>query len=240
MIRTSLIAITATVLLLGATACSSDDGDNASPTSIPGAVTAVSGSPAPGATPGGVATVDATEEALARDLAFLAGYVLTQPEAPTGFIMRANQPVARREAAVANIGITPVATFLNLSDLQGAWFSFFVRTEPESSISSRVLAFATPESATRYVEIIAGLQRSDYPAATSVERVQAADIGSLAQMMRYRVPGSRELEYSWVQGRFVGQIVLRYAGDIESTDDPALVVELARRQSARMAAEPGQ
>lgn len=231
MFRKPLIISVASALILAAAACGGDDDGDA------GATAPAGGTPtaAVATTPESVPTLDPTEEAFAAQLSGLAGFVLTQEEVPAGFTLRATQPVTRREAAVANIGITPVGTFLDTADLQGAWVSFFVRSQPETSFSSRVYAFETPESARRYVEIIAALTNADYPAATSVERVQAADIGDIAQMMRYRVPGSRSLEYTWAQGRFVGQIVLRYAGDIESTEDVAVIVERARVQEARIA-----
>jgi hypothetical protein len=223
MTRIPLILI-ATAALLVSAACG---GDDATPASTP---TTAASTPAAG-TPAGEPTPDPTDEALARSLAGLAPLTLPSGDAPPGYEQRTSQPVARREAAVANIAIKPLATFLNLSDLQGAWVSFFVRTQPETSLSSRVYAFETPASATRFVETIANIQLTDYPAAIAVERVQADDIGDIAQMMRYRVPGSRTLEYTWAQGRYAGQVVLRYAGDIESTDDVGFILALARKQA---------
>ncbi len=234
MTRTPRMFLTAATLLLAgaalllSAACDRDSSEPPAPTATAAASVTASAEPTP----------DPTDEALAISLSRLAALTLAPADVPPGYEARASLPVARREAAVANVAIKPLATFLNLSDLEGAWVSFFVRTQPETSLSSRVFSFAKPESATRLVETIAALSVADYPAATAVERVQADDIGGTSQMMRFRVPGSRMLEYTWTQGRYAGQVVLRYAGDIESTEDVGLIVSLARIQAAKMQAAP--
>jgi hypothetical protein len=64
--------------------------------------------------------------------------------------------------------------------------------------------------------------------------VQSDKIEDKAQMMLYRLAGGRAYDYTWTQGRYAGQIVLRYSGDVDSPEDRSLMVALARRQAELM------
>ena len=220
------------VALLLAAACGGDGDAKPPPESSVTAAAAPTGAAATQGAP----TPDRTEEAFAAKLGVLGTLVLKQGDVPTTYTIRNNQPVSRREAAVSNVAIGKLATFLNTSDLQGAWVAFFVQRQPEISLSSRIYAFGQPASAVNFVRTIGGLETADYPAATGVERVQADTVGEASQMMRYRLPGSLSLEYTWAQGRLAGQIVLRYAGETENPDDVGLIVSLARKQAEKMQA----
>jgi len=183
--------------------------------------------------------LDPTEEALLASLSGLGRYVLTAADAPAGFRLRSNSPVAKRDAAVANVGIKPLSLYINGSDLRGVWATLMTRDNPESGLSSLIYAFGTPQSAQGLVSTVAALQQSDYPGTASVDRVEAEKIGDASQMMSYRLSSGtavtgRTLEYTWAQGRFAGQVILRYAGDVNNPGDVALLVSLARVQSERM------
>ena len=221
----------ATVLLivaLTAAACGGDDNNTtASPT--------VASTSAP-ASPQTEPTADPAGEALAAGLQYLAPLVLQPPDVPAEFTLRNNQAIGPRDAAVANIGIQPLARYIDGSDLEGAWAAFF--TQEDRALSSIVYAFATPAGATGLVGTFAALEPADYPAADTVERVQAGAIEDASQMMLYVLTGARTLEYTWAQGRYAGQIVLRYAGETGNPDDVAFVVSLARTQTERMRAAP--
>jgi hypothetical protein len=228
--RTTLIVVLCAALAL--TACGSGSGSTtpaarATPTAAAAIATAAAGP-----------TVGPTEIAAADELKDLHALTLTATDVPFGFRLRSDQPVRPGEVAAAQIGIPDLAGFIKGSDLQGAWATFYTREQPPSALSSIVYRFGAADSAKNFVATIAGLTSSSYPAAVSVERVQADKIGDVSQMMRYRLQGARTLEYTWVQKGLAGQIVLRYTGDIESPDDVALLVATARKQAARMQAAP--
>lgn len=225
-----VIPIAVTLLALAVSACGGDDG--ADPADTPGPPTARAG-------------LDATEETLLASLSGLGQYVLTTADVPGGYRARSNSPVSRREAAVANVGITPLANYINGSDLQGVWATLMTRDEPESGLSSLIYAFGTPESAQGFVQTLANLEQPDYPSAASVDQVESEKIEDSAQMMSYRIAGSgdtpvsaRTLEYSWSQGRFAGQVIIRYPGDVSNPDDVAMLISLAKLQAERMRALP--
>jgi hypothetical protein len=203
---------------------------------VPGAGTTApaggsSATPAAGVTP----DLSATERAAAAQLGQLGTLVLAQTDVPAGFAQRTNQPAPRSEAARAESGIPKLAIFLNNSSLQGGWAALFTRDDPNAGLSSIVFAFSDPADARKMVELIGGLTTADYGAAVSVERAQADAVGEASTFMRYRLSGARTLEYTWARGRLVGQVILRYAGDIESDGDPGLLVSLARKQDTKMA-----
>lgn len=225
--RFLLAALVVTALAAGA-ACGGGDDDGAANTP-----TSPSGSPA-ATTPAAAITPDRTEEALAASLGRLEPIVLTQAEMPEDYTLRSNQPVGRREVAVSFAGLPPLAGFLDQSELEGAWAAFFTRPSPESAISSIVYSFKTPAGATQMADTIAALTTADYPAATRVDPLQADQVTPSARMKVYVVPGSRTLEYTWTEGRLVGQIILRYAGDVDNPEDSGLIVSLARMQEQRM------
>jgi hypothetical protein len=213
--------------------CGSDDGDGDGAPGAPGttAPSVVAGATVAPPDPG----AEATEEALAVELQDLAGIVLTAEELPPGFTVRSSQPITQGEVAAAQVAIVRLAQYIASSDLEGAWGALYTRDDPPSGISSIVYRFASAGGAARFVETTASLTTEDYVGAISVERVQAEDIGDGAQMMRYRLPGARVLEYNWSQGALAGQVILRYSGDREEPDDPGLLVSLARLQAQRMA-----
>lgn len=231
--RYAILALIVAALASGA-ACGGDDGDG-----TPATATQAAGSPA-ATTPDAGITPDRTEEALAASLARLEPIVLTQGELPDGYTLRSHQPVGRREVAVSFAGLPTLAGFLDKSELEGAWASFFTRTAPEVAISSIVYSFKTPAGATQMADTIAALTTADYPAATRVDPLQADQVTPDARMKVYVVPGSRTLEYTWVEGRLVGQILMRYVGDVDNPDDIGLIVSLARVQQQRMAGAPPQ
>lgn len=158
----------------------------------------------------------------------------TDLDVPSAYTQRNNQPVIATDVVTAQIGIPPLAKYLQSSDLYGAWAAFYSRTEPPSAISSIAYLFGTDAGAAGMITAISALTAADYPAATSVERVQADQVGEASQMMRYALPGAKILEYTWLQGRLTGQVVLRYEGDLETPDDVARLVALARKQWERM------
>ncbi len=222
-----IVALVTGMALLAGLACSG--GDDGGPTATA----------APNGSPTVRSGLDPTEEALLASLSGLGQYVLTTSDAPPGFRLRSSSPVAKREAAVANVAIRPLASFINGSDLQGVWATLMTRENPESGLSSLIYAFETPASAQSFVQTLAGLQQTDYPDAASVDKVQSEKIGDAAQMMAYRLGSgtavsARTLEYTWAQGRFAGQVIVRDAGDVNNPADVALLVSLAKLQSERM------
>lgn len=225
---THVVTMLLVAMLAVVSACGGDENDPPASATVVEAVATGSPPTEP--------TADPTDEAIATDLSYLAPLVLVQTDVPAGFALRNNQPVGARDAAVANIGIQPLARYIDGSDLRGAWAAFY--TQEDRALSSIVYAFATAAGATGLVETIAALQPSDYPTADTVERVQADAIEDGSQMMLYVLTGARTLEYTWAQGPYAGQIVLRYAGEVGQTDDVALVVSLARAQAERMRAAP--
>jgi hypothetical protein len=139
---------------------------------------------------------------------------------------------------VASQGSIPkLADYLSTSGLEGAWARLYTRDDPSAGLSSVVYRFGAPEGAAGLVAATAALTTPDYASAITVERVQADAIGDTSQLMRYRIPGARTLEYTWAQGRLAGQVILRYSGDIEGPDDIGLLIALARAQSEKMAAD---
>ena len=168
------------------------------------------------------------------ELRDIAPFVLASADLPAAFKARSAQPIARSQVIASQAGLPKLAQYLTSSDLAGAWASLYTQTDQTSSLSSIVFRYGSAASAGGYVDATIGLVNSDYPAATSIERVQADSIGDKAVFMRYRLPGARLLEYTWSQGRLVGDIVLRYAGDIEGPDDIGLVLSLARKQEIKM------
>lgn len=221
----------AVAAIIGGVACGGDDNGG----KTPAATGAATSSPAPGG-PTPAVTPDRTEEALAASLGRLEPLVLMQGEMPAGFEIRSHQPVGRREVAVSYAGLPTLANFFNTSELEGAWAAFFVRTAPDAGLSSIVYSFKTPDGAAKMSDAVNKLTVAEYPAATRVDPVQADKITPDAAMKVYVLPGSRTLEYTWTRGRLVGQVLLRYAGDIDNPEDVGLLVSLARKQDARMAA----
>jgi hypothetical protein len=226
-----IVIAAALIALVFVTACGGDD-DGAGNDDTPGPPTPRAG-------------LDATEETLLASLSGLGQYVLTPADVPEGYRSRSNSPVSKREAAVANVGITVLSNYINGSDLQGVWATLMTREDPEAGLSSLIYAFGTPESAQGFVQTLANLQQADYPASASVDRVDSEKIEDSAQMMSYRIAGSgdtpvsaRTLEYSWSQGRFAGQVIIRYPGDVSNPDDIPLLISLAKLQAERMRALP--
>lgn len=228
----------ALVAAIGLAAAAGCGGSSASdPTARPGtpSTSAAAASPATTQT-SDEQTAVAANRALTVQLSKLRPLVLGQADVPFGFQLKNDQAISKDTAAQGDATIAPLAAFLNGSDLTGVWAKLFTREQPPSALSSIVYLFGTPTSAGRLVSTIAALTTSDYLTASSVERVQSDKIGDSAQMMRYRTSAGRSLEYIWSQGRFAGEIVLRYSGDIEAPDDVAQVVALARKQFELMAA----
>jgi hypothetical protein len=159
---------------------------------------------------------------------------LQPADAPAGFAVQNDQPFSKKQATAADISVPPLAIFLDKSDLSGGLARLFKQQEPASALSSVVYLFATPDSAKGFVAAIAALTSADYFGASAVDRVQSDKIGDAAQMMRYETAEGRTLEYTWAQGRLAGQLVLR--GGVDSPDDVAQLISLARKQSERMAA----
>jgi hypothetical protein len=219
----------ACVLAVLLMACGDDSGADPTPTG------AVSGTTV-ATTPNAVATLDPTEEALSLILGDLSRVVIQANEVRPGYAPRISRAISKRDAVVSNVGIPPLSSFLQDSDLAGLWAALYTSQDPESAISSLVYQFGSADGAKGFLGVVRNLTQPDYPAATAVNRQQAAMVGDDSQMMEYLVPGSRTLEYTWVQGPLVGQVLIRYAGEINNPEDAAYLVELARMQSARMAA----
>jgi hypothetical protein len=177
-----------------------------------------------------------TEEALAAQLGHLAPALLTEADVPADYHLAVSQPVTRGQVAAANVGIPRLAGFVQNSDLVGAWATFYLRDDPQTGLTSLVYEFASPESARAFVDTIANLTGADYPEATSVERVPSDKIEDSAQMMLYKLTASRSYDYTWAQGRYAGQIVLRYSTDMDNPDDRSLMLALARKQADLMRA----
>ena len=193
------------------------------------------GAPSPQADGTVAVAADRTQEAQTiEQLRDIAPFVLASADLPAGFKVRSAQPITRPQVIASQIGVPKLARYLTASDMAGAWASLYTQTDQTSSLSSIVFRYGSAASAGGYVDATIGLVNGDYPAATSIERVQADSIGDKAVFMRYRLPGARLLEYTWSQGRLVGDIVLRYAGDTEGPDDVGLVLSLARKQEIKM------
>jgi hypothetical protein len=222
--RSLLLSFALVAIALFVSACGGDDDG--------------SDTPSPQATPSAQDSIDATrtEEANAAVLGDLANALLAQGDVPEGYELRVSEPVTRAEAAAANVGIPRLGGFLQNSDLVGAWASFYLRAEPQTGLTSIVFEFPSAESAQAFVDVISSLTARDYPEAVSVERVQSDKIEDKAQMMLYRLAGGRAYDFTWTQGRYAGQIVLRHAGDRDNPEDRSLMVALARRQADLMRA----
>ena len=198
----------------------------------PGAGAAPSTPIAAAATPGGSdATAQAQAVAQFRDIASL---VLASPDVPAGYKARTAVPVPRTQVIAAQIGIRKLASYMLASDLEGAWAVLYVKDDQSVGLSSVVTRYRGAGNAAAYVDVAASLVSADYPAATSIEQAQADTVGDKSVFLRTRLPGARILEYTWSQGRLVGQVILRYSGDTENPDDAGLLVSLARKQAAKM------
>ncbi|HET6614356.1 MAG TPA: hypothetical protein VFH62_00595, partial [Dehalococcoidia bacterium] len=194
-------------------------------------------SPSPSASPAGpTPNAERTDEALAAQLSHLAPALLMQADVPPEYHLAVSQPVTRGQVAAANVGIPRLAGFVQDSDLNGAWATFYLRDDPQTGLTSLIYEFESPASAQAFVDAIASLTGVDYPEATSVERVPSDKIEDKAQMMLYKLTASRTYDYTWAQGRFAGQIVLRYSTDIDSPEDRSLMLALARKQADLMRA----
>jgi hypothetical protein len=213
----SIVLLSAALVLAPmAAACGDDGGGGASPTSV--------------STP----DTTRTDEALGAQLGYLAAGTLAKDDVPGDYRLSVSQPVTRGQVAAANVGIPRLAGFVQNSNLKGAWATFYLRDDPQTGLSSLIYEFANPEGAEAFVDTIAGLTPADYPEAVGVERVQSDKIEDSAQMMLYRLAASRSYDYTWAQGRFAGQIVLRYASDIDNPEDRSLMLALARKQADHM------
>lgn len=195
--------------------------------------------PAPTTTPAAAASPVATPDAPAVDLQPLGLLTLRQDEAPFGFRIRSSIPITRNEVVAGQIAIGRLAAYLEDNGVLGAWAMLFTREQPNSGLSSIVYQFETPAGARGMVDTIASLTTADYTAATSVEPVPAETVGDASVMMRYRLPGARTLELTWAHGDRVGQVLLRYSGDVETPGDRELLLGLARIMQQRMAEATG-
>jgi hypothetical protein len=164
---------------------------------------------------------------------------IRQDEAPFGFLIRSSIPVTRREVVAGQIAIGRLAAYLEDNGVLGAWAVLYTREQPNSGLSSIVYQFETAEGARGMVNTIASLTTADYTAATAVEPVAAETVGEASVMMRYRLSGARTLELTWAQGDRVGQVLLRYSGDVETPGDRELLLGLARIMQQRMADAAG-
>jgi len=229
------LRVTTLFVLLAVVSATACGGNDDAATNTPASAATSAATTAPGS-PEAEPTTDPADEALAVQLQYLAPLVLQPGDVPAEFTLRNNQPIGKRDVAVANIGIQPLARFIDGSDLTGAWAAFY--TQETRALSSITYAFATPAGAIGLVDTLTALQPADYPTADIVERVQADALEAKSQMMLYVLTGGRTLEYTWAHGNYAGQIVLRYAGETGSLDDVAFVVSLARLQAERMRAAP--
>jgi hypothetical protein len=235
MLKRLAVAVLLLTLVASGAACGDDGGDGGN---------SQSGNGSPTVRPG----LDATEEVLLASLSGLGNYVLTVEDVPPGHRVRSNQPVSRRETAVANVGITSLAEYINDSDMQGAWATLMTRDEPASGLSSIIYVFATPEGARGLVDTVGAITPADYPGAATVEHLTPEPIGDATALTVYRIAAAptsgqstisaRTVEVTWAQGRFVGQVIIRYPGDVSSPDEIALINSLARIQAERMASLP--
>jgi hypothetical protein len=204
-----------------AVACGGDDdGDAAPPVTLS----------TPASTP--------TENPLEDTLGALQRLTLAVQDVPPGFELESSQPVSKGEAVAANAGLPVIAGAIDESSLIGAWATFYLRDEPQTGLSSIVYLYPAPGDGASLVDAFAGLTTDSYPAATSIELLPSDTVGDRSQLMVYVIPGGRITEMTWVQGRYAGQVILRYAGETGDPGDAALVASLARRQSERMAAAP--
>jgi hypothetical protein len=244
------VALTA-LLLAGTVACNGSDSTSTAHTpgatdtrsaGTPVATKQAVGSPASvaptsaAAAPTAKPTADATEQASVQQFGDLAPLVLQDTDVPFGFRLRSSQPVRKDDIITAELGILTLAAYVRTSDLAGAWAKLYTREQPTAGLSSIVYRFGSPGGATGFVSATAALNAQDYPAAVSIDPVDAAKIGDVSQFMRYRIPGGRTLEYTWSHGALLGQVILRYSGDIESPDDVALVISLAQKVDDKMKA----
>ena len=224
-----------------ATGCGgSSGGTTVASSTAPGAP--VVSSPAPAGTQtvsaatavASVPAVDPTEQAVAQRFRDLRTLTLARSDLPAGCQARSDQPVVKKEVVAANIAIAKLAGFFDGSDLDGAWATLCTRDTPSSAISSIEYRFGSAASAGGFVDTTAALTETDYPGATAIERLPAEQIGEKSVFHRYRLTGARILELTWAQGALGGQVILRYAGDVEGADDPALVISLAKKQAAKV------
>jgi hypothetical protein len=243
----SCFAVAIAASLVAGMAC---DGDESPGTGVPGAGSPIGArtvSVPTGAAPPGGATPTAaaiatpipppnpTELAIQRTLNDLVASVLTPDDLPDGYEVRLSQVATKRDIVASQAeAIRKVSDYFAGPDFEGAWVRLFVLDDPQTGLSSIVYRFRTPEGALGLVQTFASLQPADYPAAQRVERAPADDIEDGAQLMRYLVGNSTTLEYTWAQGKFAGQVILRRPGAAELPDDAGFVVSLARIQAERI------
>jgi len=230
-------------LALAAASCGGSTAASKTPTPPSATASSPAATTPPGTALAGATTTvrpqpTATDKAITPRVLALRPIALTPVEVPFGFRLAKDQAVSPTDITTADVGIPSLAQYFKSSDLEGGWATFYTREQPSSGLSSIVYQFSSPDSPPALVALLGNLTPADYAVATSVERVPSDKIGDAAQMMRYRIPGARILEYTWAQGDRAGQIVLRYSGDVESPDDVPQIVVLARKMAARMAPAP--
>ncbi|HXK33261.1 MAG TPA: hypothetical protein VNM91_04515, partial [Dehalococcoidia bacterium] len=174
------------------------------------------------------------------ELQELALLTIREDEVPFGFRVRSSIPVTRNEVVAGQIAIGRLAAYLEDNGVLGAWAVLYTREQPNSGLSSIAYQFQTAEGARGMVATIASLTTADYTTATAVEPVPAETVGDASVMMRYRLPGARTLELTWSHGNRVGQVLLRYSGDVETPGDRELLLGLARIMQQRIADAAGR
>lgn len=236
-----LVAVVAAVA--GVVLSTGDDADapeasRTAETGSPSAQTAATTPPAQ--TPGSQATSRdpasaATEEAFTSAFGHLGRAVLRVNDLPPGYTARSNAPITKQDAVASNVlSIRRLAEYLESSDLRALWGSLFRSPSGDNAISSIIYEFETPEDAAGLIDTFSSLTKDDYPVAKSVERVQADDIEDGAQMMLYVLEGTGTIEYTWAQGKYAGQVLVRFAGETPGPNAAATLVALARVQAEKM------
>ena len=232
------LAIAAVVAVVIAISGGGDD-DDAPPEGATGSPSA--STPVAEGTPGEIspAEAEATELALSSAFRHLGFAVLGPGDVPAGYQQRSNAAISRQDAVASNVlSIRLFAEYLDASDLRALWGTLYTRPTNDAALSSLVYEFGSTDGAQGMVLQLSSLTQAAYPATKSVERVQSDKITPDAQMMLYVLEGTGTLEYSWTQGRYAGQVILRFVGETPPPEEVTGVVALARVQLARMESLP--
>lgn len=176
----------------------------------------------------------AQQTADAAALANLKPLTLLSGDVPVGLAERSSVPLSRVNVIEGLSAIEPLQDFMSESSVDGGWATIFASADPPAALTSVVLRFTDPADAQALIDTIAGLTTADYPGATTLERAPSDKIEDKAQLMRSERPGANTLEYSWAQGRLVGQLVFRYPGEGGGPEDVAQLIQLARKQADLM------
>jgi hypothetical protein len=203
---------------------------------VTGAPTTAAISPSPAAPTVEPTPAPSPDAATVLQVRSLANLALAEADLPAGYTVRARQPAYKLDIVLAQIAIPELANYFEDSDLRGSWAALYTKPgPPDTSISSIVYLFATPESARALVDVASQIGAEDYLSATEAQLLPQPVVGESATFLRYTTATGPSLELTWSQGLLGGQVIMRIAGESEPIGATDLVLSLAQTQATRMA-----